>query len=369
MKRQLLASALAAALALPIVVGAVGTAQAADAIKMRVQTIFPSASMYFGMLQDMEKRINRMSGGRLDVEMLPVGAVVGFTETLTAVHQGIVEAGVTGAHFHSGKVSAAYLFADQPAVGGLDQLGAVAWFLEGDGNELYREMHDDHLKVNIIPFITLLSGGQPLGWFKNPIENLEDFQKLKYRSPPGITGELFTTMGITAVALPGGEIVPSAERGVIDAAEWINPGEDINLGLQDIWKNYYLQGFHQATDITELIINKDFWNKLPDDLQAIIETATLATITTTLTGNIYRNAVALNELQEKHGVKVYDTPPDLFAAFAAASEEVMAKHKAADPFFKKVAESQEEFAKVVVPYWTKLLALYASMGEAALAKN
>ena len=368
MKRQLLASAVAAALALPIVVGAVGTAQAADAIKMRVQTIFPSASMYFGMLQDMEKRINRMSGGRLDVEMLPVGAVVGFTETLTAVHQGIVEAGVTGAHFHSGKVSAAYLFADQPAVGGLDQLGAVAWFLEGDGNELYREMHDDHLKVNIIPFITLLSGGQPLGWFKNPIENLEDFQKLKYRSPPGITGELFTTMGITAVALPGGEIVPS-ERGVIDAAEWINPGEDINLGLQDIWKNYYLQGFHQATDITELIINKDFWNKLPDDLQAIIETATLATITTTLTGNIYRNAVALNELQEKHGVKVYDTPPDLFAAFAAASEEVMAKHKAADPFFKKVAESQEEFAKVVVPYWTKLLALYASMGEAALAKN
>ena len=369
MKRQLLASALAAALALPIAAGGVGTAQAADAIKMRVQTIFPSASMYFGMLQDMEARINRMSGGRLDVEMLPVGAVVGFTETLTAVHQGIVEAGVTGAHFHSGKVSAAYLFADQPAVGGLDQLGAVAWFLEGDGNELYREMHDDHLKVNIIPFITLLSGGQPLGWFKNPIENLEDFQKLKYRSPPGITGELFTTMGITAVALPGGEIVPSAERGVIDAAEWINPGEDINLGLQDIWKNYYLQGFHQATDITELIINKDFWNKLPDDLQAIIETATLATITTTLTGNIYRNAVALNELQEKHGVKVYDTPPDLFAAFAAASEEVMTKHKAADPFFKKVAESQEEFAKVVVPYWTKLLALYASMGEAALAKN
>ena len=95
----------------------------------------------------------------------------------------------------------------------------------------------------------------------------------------------------------------------------------------------------------------------------------MATITTTLTGNIYRNAVALNELQEKHGVKVYDTPPDLFAAFAAASEEVMTKHKAADPFFKKVAESQEEFAKVVVPYWTKLLALYASMGEAALAKN
>ena len=214
-------------------------------------------------------------------------------------------------------------------------MSAVAWFLEGEGNKLYKEMHDDHLKVNIVPFITLLSGGQPLGWFKNPIENLADFQKLKYRSPPGITGELFTTMGITAVALPGGEIVPSAERGVIDAAEWINPGEDIKLGLQDIWKNYYLQGFHQATDITELIINKDFWNKLPEDLQAIIETATLANITTTMTGNIYRNAVALNELQEKHGVKVYDTPPDLFAAFAAASDKVMAKHKAADPFFKR----------------------------------
>ena len=121
MKKHLLASALAAALVLPFVVGTVGTVQAADAIKMRVQTIFPSASMYYGMLQDMERRINKMSGGRLDVEMLPVGAVVGFTETLTAVSKGIVEAGVTGAHFHSGKVSAAYLFADQPAVGGMDQ--------------------------------------------------------------------------------------------------------------------------------------------------------------------------------------------------------------------------------------------------------
>lgn len=220
----------------------------------------------------------------------------------------------------------------------------------------------------MVAFINLMSGGQPLGWFKEPITSLEDFRKLKYRSPPGITGELFTNMGVTTVALPGGELVPAAQRGVIDAAEWINPGEDIRLGLHQVWKHYYLQGMHQASDLGSIVINKDFWEKLPADLQKIIEIAAKASVTDSIAVNIAENGKAIQVLQDEHGVTIHDTPPDLYPAFAASSAKIMTEYSAKDPFFKKVADSQKSFAEVTVPYWTKLLGLYKNLGEAALAE-
>ena len=340
-------------------------AQAADPIKWRVQTALPAASMYMDILKDFGRNVDEMSGGRLQTEMLPVGAVVGFFEVMDAVDKGIVEGGFTWAHFFSGKRPAAYLFADQPSVGGMDQFTYLAWFYEGGGNELYADFMDNDLKANMVAFINLMSGGQPLGWFKEPISSLEDFQKLKYRSPPGLTGELFTGMGVSAVALPGGELVPAAQKGIIDAAEWINPGEDIRLGLHQVWKHYYLQGFHQASDLGSIIVNKDFWDSLPADLQAIIKTAAKASVTDSIAANIKRNAAALKEMQEEHGVIIHDTPQDLYPSFLQSSAAVMEKYSAEDAFFKKVAESQQEFAKLTVPYWTKLLGLYHSLGEAA----
>lgn len=364
MRRSL--SAIMAAVALLAFATAPPKAQAAEAIKWRIQTALPAASMYFDILKDFAANVDAMSGGRIKTEVLPVGAVVGFFEVMDAVDKGIVEGGFTWAHFFSGKRPAAYLFADQPTVGGMDQLTYLAWFIEGDGYKLYKDFIDNDLKANMVAFINLFSGGQPLGWFKEPISSLEDFRKLKYRSPPGLTGELFTGMGVSAVALPGGELVPAAQRGVIDAAEWINPGEDIRLGLHQVWKHYYLQGFHQASDLGSLIINKDFWGKLSPDLQAIIQTAAKASVTDSIAVNIYRNAAALKELREKHGVTIHDTPEDLYPAFLESSKKVMEKYSASDPFFKKVAESQKAFAELTVPYWTKLLGLYYSLGKAAV---
>src|SRR5699024_1826169 len=133
----------------------------------------------------------------------------------------------------------------------------------------------------------------PLGWFNKPIKSMDEFKELLYRSPPGIAGKTYKGMGISAVGLPGGEIVPAAQRGVIDAAEWIGPADDRNLGLYKIWKYYYLQGLHQQSDMGELILNRDFWKSLPKDLQAILRTATRAQITWTLNSNIYDNAKAI----------------------------------------------------------------------------
>jgi TRAP-type mannitol/chloroaromatic compound transport system substrate-binding protein len=350
-----------------ILIGA-PAANAAKTVKFKVQSALVSGSLYFNILESFANRLKAISGGRLQAEILPEGAVVKTNEILDAVGAGVVEAGFCWTHFWSGKHPAAYLFSDQPSVHGMDQLGFIAWYYEGEGYKLYQELYDDYLKANVHGVIILASGGQPLGWFKQPINNLADFRKLKYRSPPGLTGKLFQEMGISAVALPGSEIVPAAQKGVIDAAEWINPAEDIKLGLQQVWKNYYLQGVHQATDLGELTFNKDFWNKLTAQDKAQIEVAAQATMMESVTAHIYRNAVALIELQTKYGVVVRDTPADLYPEFIRAANTVTDDAAKDNAFFKKVLESQREFADIIVPYWTKQLGLYYQLGNATLGK-
>lgn len=345
------------------------SATAAEVKKFKVQTALTAGSMYMDILKTFAANMKAMSGGRLEAEMLPAGAIVKTNEIHDAVSNGVVEAGFTWPHFASGKHPAAYLFADQPSVNGMDQLGFLSWYYESEGYKLYQELYDDHMKVNVKGLIVLASGGQPLGWFKEPIENLADFQKIKYRAPPGLTGKIFHEMGISAVALPGGEIVPAAQKGVIDAAEWINPGEDIKLGLQQIWKNYYLQGFHQASDLGEIIINKDFWDGLSPDLQAIVQGAAQASVMQSLSAHIYRNALALGELRSKFGVTVRDTPADLYPEFLRAAAKVSAEAAEENAFFAKVLASQRKHADIVVPYWTKQLDLYHSLGNATLGKK
>ena len=273
--------------------------------KIRLQAAVPSASIYYELLNRYAERIEKMSAGRVDIEVLPDGAIVPAFEILDAVDQGVVEAGYAWTHYWSGKHPAAGLFSN-PMAGagaGLDQLSHVAWLLEGGGDALYERFYSEVLGVNVQPFMVQPMGPDPLGWFATPIESVEDFKKLKYRSPPGITGEIFAEMGISAVALPGGEIVPAAQRGVIDAAEWIGPADDLNLGLNTVWKNYYLQGLHQSTDVGEVIINKDVWDGLPPDIQEIFRTAALASMAETYAFNVARNAAAVVKLREEFGVE------------------------------------------------------------------
>jgi TRAP-type mannitol/chloroaromatic compound transport system substrate-binding protein len=344
------------------------TADAAKTMKFKVQTALTATSMYMDILKSFGANLKAMSGGRLEAEFLPAGAVVKTNEIHDAVSSGVIEAGFTWPHFASGKHPAAFLFADQPSVNGMDQLGFLSWYYEGEGYDLYRELYKDHMKVNVRGFIVLASGGQPLGWFKKPINSLADFQKIKYRAPPGLTGKIFHEMGIAAVALPGGEIVPAAQKGVIDAAEWINPGEDIKLGLQQIWKNYYLQGIHQASDLGEIIVNNNFWKKLSPELQAIFRGAAQASVMQSLAAHIYRNAVALDTLKKDYGVKVHDTPADLYPEFLRAAKKVTEDAAKDNAFFAKVLASQQKFANTIVPYWTKQLDLYHRLGNATLGK-
>ncbi len=349
--------------------GGMETAQAQSlTFKWRIQAAVPSSSIYFELLMRLADRMAKISGGRLVTEVLPEHTVVPAFEILDAVQKGLVEGGFAWTHYWSGRHPAAMLFS-APVGGsgrGLDQMGHMAWVYEGGGKDLLDQFYSEILKVSVKAFLIQPIGPDPLGWFKRPIQNMNDFRKLKYCSPPGIMSEVLREMGISAVVMAGGEIIPAGQRGVIDAVKWFGPADDMLLGFHSVWKHYYLQGLHQTTDVGELLIHKGFWDKLPPDLREVIQMGAMASIADTWNFNIQRNAAALKTLMEKHKVEVHDTPEEFYGEYLRACNKVLDKNSARDPFFKKVLESQQQFADLVAPYWTKSLQLYRVLGNAGL---
>ena len=338
---------------------------------LKIQTAVPSSSIYFKLIERMGARVDAMSSGRLKIEVLPAGAVVGVFEILDAVNNNIVNGGFAWTHYWSGKHPAGLLFS-APTAGlgvGLDQVSDISWFYDGGGDELYQQFFTDILKFKVKGFMCMPMGPDPFGWFAKPFNNLDEVKKLKFRSPPGIPAESFKVMGMATVSMPGGEIVPSAQRGVIDAAEWIGPADDAALGLNTVWKNYYLQGLHQAIDIGDIYVNLDWWNKLPKDLQAIFQTGIMALITDTYNWNVSQNSKALKKFVVDDKVQVRDTPPDVFPAYMAASKEVLEKYAKQDPFFAKVYKSMIDWANLTVPYTSQTNGLFYNMGKSAMDKK
>lgn len=345
--------------------------QAAENYTLKIQTAVPSASIYFKLIERFAGRVDAMSAGRLKIEVLPAGAVVGVFEILDAVDKGIVNGGFAWTHYWSGKHPAGLLFSS-PTAGlgvGLDQVSVMSWFYDGGGDVLYQQFFTDILKYKVKGFLCMPMGPDPFGWFSKPINSLSDAKKMKFRSPPGIPAESFKEMGMSTVSMPGGEIVPSAQRGVIDAAEWIGPADDAALGLSTVWKHYYLQGLHQAIDIGDIYVNMDWWNKLPKDLQAIFQTGIMALVTDTYNWNVSQNSKALKKFVVEDKVQVHNTPADIFPAYMAASQKVLEKYAKQDPFFAKVYKSMVDWANLTVPYQHMTNGVFYQMGKSATDKK
>ena len=345
--------------------------QAAENYTLKIQTAVPSASIYFKLIERFAGRIDAMSAGRLKIEVLPAGAVVGVFEILDAVDKGIVNGGFAWTHYWSGKHPAGLLFSS-PTAGlgvGLDQVSVMSWFYDGGGDVLYQQFFTDILKYKVKGFLCMPMGPDPFGWFSKPINSLSDAKKMKYRSPPGIPAESFKEMGMSTVSMAGGEIVPAAQRGVIDAAEWIGPADDAALGLSTVWKHYYLQGLHQASDIGDIYVNMDWWNKLPKDLQAIFQTGIMALVTDTYNWNVSQNSIALKKFVTEDKVILHDTPADIFPAYMAASKKVLDKYAKQDPFFAKVYKSMVDWANLTVPYQKMTNGVFYQMGKSAVDKK
>ncbi|MEO1960441.1 MAG: C4-dicarboxylate ABC transporter, partial [Paracoccus sp. (in: a-proteobacteria)] len=228
-----------------------------------------------------------------------------------------------------------------------DPTNMLSWFYQGGGQDLYRELTQDSMGLNVIGMFGFPMPAQPFGWFKNPINGVDDIKGIKYRTV-GLAADLLQSMGMSVAQLPGGEIVPAMERGVIDAFEFNNPSSDMRFGAQDVAKNYYLGSYHQASEAFEFLFNRDLMETLDPDLRAIPEHGVEAVST-------YNTAFALDnyssDLQKLRdgGVTVRKTPQDILSAQLDAWSEMITTLEQ-DPFIKKVLDSQRDWVKRTVFY-------------------
>ncbi len=334
-----------------------------DTIEFTVQTGVPATSVYHALIVKWGERIDTMSQGQLKADVVPSGAVVGALEILDAVNDETLEVGFAWSNYWNGKNKAAALFSNPPAGStGMDQATSLAWMYDGGGLELYAELYQEEIGVNVIPLPVAPMGPDPFGWFSEVITSVEDVQGLKYRSPPGLPGDSFNELGMEAIAMPGSEIIPAANSGLIEGAEWISPSDDTALGFQDVWDNYYLQGIHQSTDIGEILLNKTWFEGLAPHLQEIIKVAAQATIVDSQNLSITANARAVTALQEQ-GINIWNTPDEFYGEFIDAWNTVADDLEAEDPFFKKVRDSQRAYAEEVMPYRLTITELYQNIGE------
>lgn len=313
---------------------------------LRMQSTWPTKDIFHETFQDWGKKVEEMSGGRLKIEILPSGAVVGAFQVLDAVHAGTLDGGHGVAAYWFGKRKAFSLFGTGPSFG-MDAEQLLGWINYGGGQDLYNELIQKELKLNVQSFFHGPMPTQPLGWFNKEIKTPDDFKGLKYRTT-GIAVDVFTELGAAVVNLPGAEIVPSLERGVIDGAEFNNPSSDRLLGFADVRKTLMLQSYHQPLECFELLINKTKYDALPADLKAIIKYANMAQSADFSWKMLDRNSKDLAEIK-KAGVKTYKTPKVVLEAQLKAWDKVAQKESAADPFFDKILKSQREWAGRVVP--------------------
>lgn len=336
-------------------------------IKWKLQSANPTGTPHDVLLKTFATNVDKMSAGRLKIEIMPSGAIVNPNEILDAVNKGLVDAGQWWTHYAIGKHPAGGLFSAPlgGSASGLDQNTHIAWYLKGGGRALYIEYYTKMLRADVMPFLYAPDGPEALGWFKQPIKSVEDFKKLRFRISSGLPSQVLKELGGVPMNLAAAELIPAAERGIIDGVEWINPANDIKVGLQDVFKFYSIQGLHQAIDIADVVINGAKWRALSPDLQAIVETALTASLFDAILYFMHENAVALGEIKAK-GVTVFDAPADYAPAWIKASKKVLAALEEKDPFFKKVLESQRAFAKVVVPYTKETSKLSTLIAGAAV---
>ncbi len=341
-RRRFMGSAVAGAAA----VAAPMTATA-QTVSLRFQSTWPSKDIFHEYASDFAKKVNDMAGNRLKIEVLPAGAVVPAFQLLEGVAKGTLDGGHGVVAYHYGKNSALALWGSGPSFG-MDPNMLLAWHYYGGGKQLLDEIYKS-LNIDVVSFLYGPMPTQPFGWFKNPIAKVEDVKGVKFRTV-GLAVDMYTDMGAAVNPLPGGEIVPALDRGLIDGAEFNNASSDRILGFPDVAKNCMLQSFHQSGEQFEILFNKGKYDALPTELKAIIDYAVQAASADMSWKAIQRNSEDYIELK-KAGVKFYKTPDAILRAQLASWDKIMAKRGGENPLFKKVLDSQRAFAERAGSWW------------------
>jgi TRAP-type mannitol/chloroaromatic compound transport system substrate-binding protein len=330
-----------AALAAPSVVKAQGP------ITMRWQSTWPAKDIFHEYALDYAKKVNDMTGGDLKIDVLPAGAVVPAFGLLDAVSKGTLDGGHGVLVYHYGKQTALALWGSGPAYG-MDANMLLAWHKYGGGKQLLDKLYKS-INANVVSFPYGPMPTQPLGWFKKPITKADDLKGLKFRTV-GISIDVFTGLGAAVNALPGGDIVPAMDRGLLDAAEFNNATSDRILGFADVSKVCMLQSYHQNAEQFEILFNKTKFDALPDKMKALIEIAVEAASADMSWKAIDRYSKDYIELQTKDKVRFYKTPDSVLQKELEVYDAAADKKSADNPMFKEIAESQRAFAARAVKW-------------------
>lgn len=332
-----------------------GTASAPKAKKVRIElaSFIPANVTILGeQVVHISEELKAVSGGSVEIQVNDPGALVGALEILDAVSEGKIDAGYGTAGFWMGKIPSAPLFSAVPFGPGSAEF--IAWLYNGNGMKLYQEMYDQ-AGFDVKVLVCAMIPPETSGWFAKEINSPADLKDLKMRFF-GLGGRVMQKLGVSVSVLPGGEIFPALEKGVIDATEYALPSVDENQGFYKLVKYNYFPGWHQQSTAFELIINKDVWNDLSPAQQAQVEAVCKAGVTHSIAYAEATQAASIRRNQER-GVQVKQWDEEMLALFRSTWEEVAAEQAAKDPFFKKVLDDYNAFRKD-----------YASWGERAYLK-
>ena len=312
----------------------------AQTVSLRFQSTWPAKDIFHEYANDFAKKVNDMASGKLKIEVLPSGSVVPAFQLLEAVNKGTLDGGHGVVAYHYGKNSALALWGSGPAFG-MDPNMVLAWHNYGGGKALLEEIYAS-LSMDVVSYLYGPMPTQPFGWFKKPISNVSQMKGVKFRTV-GLAVDMYTDMGAAVNPLPGGEIVPALDRGLIDGAEFNNATSDRILGFPDVVKNCMLQSFHQSGEQFEILFNKTKLNTLPTELRSIIDYSVQAASADMSWKAIDRNTKDYIELK-KSGIKFFKTPDAILKAQLTSWDKIIEKKGSENALFKKVLDSQRAYA-------------------------
>ncbi|MBD3897527.1 TRAP transporter substrate-binding protein DctP [Halomonas sp. ML-15] len=320
---------------------AIARAQSSETVNWRMTNAYgPGAPFYTegpGSPADIIQKINTMSGGRFNIQHFAAGELIPAFEGFEAVQAGTIEMNAANSYFWSGTTFAAQYFTTVPF--GMSYMGHMAWLYHGGGLELWQEVYEPY---GLVALPMNNTGVQMTGWFREPIEDVNQLNGLRMRIP-GLAGQVYAALGVDARVLPGGEIFPALERGVIDAAEFVGPYQDRRLGLHNAAKYYHTTGWHEPATTGELLISKSHWDSLPDDMKMMVRSACQAACLESLAWSEAVNGEALTDLVENHGVTAQVLPDPVLEALREATYDTLETEANADPMVRKVHDSYMAF--------------------------
>ena len=325
------------------------SAQAPASRSLKMQSSWPASITIQDHFRLFAERVDKLTAGTVKIEPMAAGQIVPAFEVLDATNKKVIDGWHSISYYWVGKNPTAALFAGPPGGPfGMDHMDYLGWLYVGGGLEMWRDFYQNDLKLNLIVWPAHPSSPQALGWFKKPLKSVADFKGMKCRQT-GLNAEVYAKLGQSVVNMPGGEIVPAAQRGVIDCAEWVGGVEDLRLGLHQVFKYHYTPGMHENNSIGELGFHLDVWKSFTPHQQEAIQSAVKDTFITWITRWQKQNADAMEEMIKKHGVQIRRTPPDILIASLKAWDELAKDLSDKHPTFKKVYESQRDYAAKVVP--------------------